>query len=246
MDTLKSQAVPEAVIKAMEARNSPLTAEGQSAAAKAAQSNSSPSTPGATTKKAGVTRIGIVIPKINLGQAGQNPVDAEALRGLLAHYLSGPATDVVSISALLPDQITAEAQAKQCDYLIYDSFTYKKSGSALGLLKNAHTVLGMIPMVGGVAAAAGTLATVASSTAQEGALSSAVTAKSQLTLDYRLSPSGSQTPALSNSLTERAGSDGQDIITPLIEQEATVIMAQLTEETAIASMGKSLRPEARI
>ena len=83
IDTLKRQEVPDAVIKAMEARNSAPTAQGQGTAATAAQSNSSPSTSAATAKKAGVTRIGIAMPRIVLGQTAQNPADAEALRGLL-------------------------------------------------------------------------------------------------------------------------------------------------------------------
>ena len=112
--------------------------------------------------------------------------------------------------------------------MIYDTFIYKKSGSALGVLKNAHTVLAMIPMVGGVASAAASIATVASSAASVGALSSAVTAKSQLTLEYHMRAIGSQTPLLSNTFTGKATSDGQDIITPLIEQEANAVMAQLT------------------
>jgi hypothetical protein len=35
---------------------------------------------------------------------------------------------------------------------------------------------------------------------------------------------------LSNTLNSKAAADGEDVITPLIEQEATAIMAELTKE----------------
>lgn len=37
-------------------------------------------------------------------------------------------------------------------------------------------------------------------------------------------------PVLSNSLKAKANSDGEDVITPLVEQEATAIMAEVSKK----------------
>ncbi len=242
IEQLKQRGVPESVVAAMQAKASSALAGGatDSASAPLSQSTSAAGfASAAAAKKPGVYRVGVVMPTVEMGQGSQNPAIGETLRSLLARYLTGPSTEVIPIAALLPQQVEAEAQAKQCDFLVYDSLTYKKSGAGLGFLKNARSVLGMIPMVGGVAAAAGTIATVAGGAAQVGELSSAITAKSQITLMYHVSATGSPTPLLSNTLMQKAKSDGEDIITPLLEQEANAVMAQLT------SKGKLEAPSGR-
>ena len=86
-------------------------------------------------KKAGVVRIGIVMPKSQLGQSTQGPAAGEPLRGMLAQYLAGSSVEIISIAALLPEQIEAESKVKQCDYLVYRSITPKKQTGGMGMLK---------------------------------------------------------------------------------------------------------------
>lgn len=184
-------------------------------------------------KKPGVVRIGIVMPKTQLGQGAQGPAASEALRAILAQYLTGPSIEVTSIAALLPEQIEAEAGTKQCDYLIYSSFSQKKSGGGMGFLKGASGMASMIPMLGGASAAMGavTAATSAATAAgQAASLSSGIRAKSEVVLAYHVTALGSSSPILSNSISAKATADGEDIISRLIEQEATAIMAQLTKK----------------
>jgi hypothetical protein len=182
-------------------------------------------------KKRGVIRVGIVMPKAQIGQA-QGPAAGEPLRSTLMQYLASPSLEVVSIVALLPEQEEAEAKVKQCDYLVYSTFTQKKSGGGMGLLKGAVRMASMIPMVSGMASAAGAIAAAGAATAasQAATLSSGLTAKSQITMDYHMSAPGTGASVLSNTLNSKAAADGEDVITPLIEQEATAIMAELTKE----------------
>ena len=49
-------------------------------------------------------------------------------------------------------------------------------------------------------------------------------------LAYQVTALGSSSPVFSNSVSAKASADGEDIISPLIEQEATAIMAQLTKK----------------
>ncbi len=187
--------------------------------------------PAASDKKTGVIRVGIVMPKAQIGQA-QGPAAGEPLRSTLVQYLASPSLEVVSIVALLPQQEEAEAKIKQCDYLVYSTFTQKKSGGGMGFLKGAASMASMIPMVGGMASAAGAIAAAGAATAasQAATLSSGITAKSQITMEYHLSVPGTATPIMSNTLSAKATADGEDLITPLIEQEATAIMAELTKQ----------------
>jgi hypothetical protein len=183
-------------------------------------------------KKAGVVRIGIVMPKSQLGQGAQGPAAGEPLRGMLAQYLVGPSAEIIPIAALLPDQIEAESKVKLCDYLVYSSITQKKQTGGLGMLKSASSMANMIPMVGMMNSVSGAMAaTTAATTAQEAAtMSSAVKAKSDITLDYHVTATGDPSPVLSNSLTAKATSDGEDVITPLVEKEATAIMTEVSKK----------------
>jgi hypothetical protein len=188
----------------------------------------------ASDKKTGVIRVGIVMPKAQIGQA-EGPAAGEPLRSTLMQYLASPSLEVVSILALLPQQEEAEATVKQCDYLVYSTFTQKKSAGGLGFLKGAAgmaSMASMIPMVGGIASAAGAIAAAGAATAgsQAAMLSSGITAKSQITMEYHVSAPGAATPVLSNTLSAKATGDGEDLITPLIEQEATAIVAELTKQ----------------
>jgi hypothetical protein len=183
-------------------------------------------------KKPGIVRIGIVMPKSQLGQGAQGPAAGEPLRIMLAQYLAGPSVEVVSIVALLPQQIDAESQSKLCDYLVYSSISQKKATGGLSMLKNASGLANMIPMVGVMNGATGAMAaaTAATTATQAATMSSAIKAKSDVILEYHMTAMGNPTPALSNSLTAKATADGEDVITPLVEQEATAIMTEVSKK----------------
>jgi hypothetical protein len=218
------------------ASGQPLTVPASATSTTPQQAVAAPTVPAvvptaASDKKTGVIRVGIVMPKAQIGQA-QGPSAGEPLRSTLMQYLASPSLEVVSILALLPQQEEAEATAKQCDYLVYSTFTQKKSAGGVGFLKGAAGMASMIPMVGGIASAAGAIAAAGAATAasQAATLSSGITAKSQITMEYHVSAPGAATPVLSDTLSAKATADGEDLITLLIEQEATAIVAELTKQ----------------
>jgi hypothetical protein len=193
-------------------------------------------TPNATAvlgeKKAGIVRIGIAMPKSQLGQGAQGPAAGEPLRGMLAQYLAGPSVEIVSIAALLPEQIEAESKVKHCDYLVYSSIIQKKPTGGLGMLKSASSMANMIPMVGMMNGVSGAMAATSAATAasQAATMSSAVKAKSDIVLEYHVTATGNSSPVLSNSLKAKANADGEDVITPLVEQEASAIMTEVSKK----------------
>ena len=186
-------------------------------------------------KKPGIIRIGLAMPKAQMGQGNQGPAVGEPLRQMLAQYLHGPNVEIVSLASLLPAQIAEEAKQANCDYVVMQSITQIQKKSGFGMLKGATMMSSVVPMAGMTRSAGGMMAAAtaaqAAATAQQAAtISNTVKSKSDVTLDYQLQLPGGAAPVLSNSLKAKADSDGQDVVTPLVEQEATAIMAQITKK----------------
>jgi hypothetical protein len=221
------------------ARTEMLLAQGQAAASSGkaqAAAQMAGVTPGASVpsspvgqKKPGIVRIGVVQPKAQMGQGNSGANVAESLRLVTIQYLSGPALDVIPIAAMLPAQIEAEMKQKECDYLLYSSISQKMKSGGFGMLQRAMPMANMIPMVGAVGGIAGAMASSAAGVAMSGAagLSGSIKAKSELTYQYRLVAPGTSTSVLANSIKAKAKQDGEDIVTPLIEQAAGAILAEV-------------------
>ncbi|HKG22820.1 MAG TPA: hypothetical protein VKC34_13045, partial [Blastocatellia bacterium] len=59
-------------------------------------------------------------------------------------------------------------------------------------------------------------------------IASSIKAKDELTLDYKFqSTEGDQKPLVANTAKAKAKSDGEDVITPLIEKAAEAIVATI-------------------
>jgi hypothetical protein len=182
-------------------------------------------------KKPGIMRIGVVQPK-QVGQGSSAINVSEPLRAAIIQYLSGPAAEVTPITAMLSSQIDAELRQKECDYVLYSSISQKLNSGGFGMLKKAMPAASMIPMVGALGGVAGAVATSAAGAAITGAagIASTVKAKSEVTFDYKLMAAGRETAVLANSTTAKAKVDGEDIITPLIEQAASAILGEVTKK----------------
>jgi hypothetical protein len=177
-------------------------------------------------RRPGVIRIGLVQPKVDMGSPAGN--QAEALRTLLGHYITGPAVELVPVQSMLPVQAEAEAKQKECDYVLYANLTQqaqKKTGG-FGLLKNARAMTGMVPVIGMTGRAGAMVGQAAAQTAISlaGEISTSVKAKSEVSLEYRLVAPGATTPAAANTEKVKAESDGQDVITPMVEHVAAAVV----------------------
>ena len=183
-------------------------------------------------KKPGAVRIGIVQPNAQMGQGNSGANVAEPLRAVIIQYLSGPSLEVVPISAMMPSQIEAEMKEKGCDYTLFSSISQKMSSGGFGMLQKAMPIASMIPMVGAVGGMATMIAGSAAGAAigSAASLSSGVKAKSEITYDYKLLAAGNSTPVLANTIKAKAKRDGEDIVTPLVEQAAGAILSQLAKK----------------
>jgi hypothetical protein len=209
-----------------------LTAAALLSAAAFAQLASSPA-PASTP-----VRIGIVLPKAQLGQGNSKQDVTEPVRALLISYMSGPTLEVVPLQARIPAQIEAEARTQNVTHVLYTTVVQKKAGKGMGgMLGALAPAASMLPglgamggassaMIAGVATQAISAAAVQS--AQEDAMASltqvqagSVKERDEITLTYRfIAISGAQAP-IEETLKEKAEQDGQDLLGPLAEQVAT-------------------------
>ena len=202
-----------------------------------AVSSSASSTPAAglsaaaAPKKAGTVRIGIVTPKAQM-TSGDAAQAAEAVRNTFASFLNGPTIEVVSLTARLPSQALEEARQSQCDYVLYTSLTQKKGGGggmfgrAFGNIAGA--AVGHIPVNNGGEAAARSVAVSGIHTTAN--VASSIKAKDELSLEYKLESTDGAKPGVANKEKRKAQSDGEDVLTPLIETAAEAIVSAATKK----------------
>lgn len=214
-------------LQAAQAAMSNLTAAGGTPTAVPQQVPAALAQP-AGAKKPGTVRIGVFMPQYDLGGPG-GPTAGESVRTVEEQFLSGPKIEVLRISALLPIQATAEAKEKQCDYVLVSSLSQKKSSGGFAALKTlsaATPMAAMIPGAGMAAIAASQSLAIASSTAVMA--SSGVKAKSEVSFEYSLN-SVEGTSVLRDGQKAKAKTDGEDVVTPMVQKAASTIVRLLNK-----------------
>ena len=187
---------------------------------------STPSTATATQigpKRAGVIRLGVAMVKSGNVAEGMNAQElALAVRNALLQQLKGTNVEAVPIDAT-GAAIQAEAQQKECDYVVFASVSHKKGGGGFGsMLGSVSSVASSVGYGHGTAAAVATGTTTA-------VVAESIKAKDEVTLDVRLERPGSTTPSFAQQFKGKAKSAGEDIISPLVQQAA---------QAAIQAVGK--------
>lgn len=182
-------------------------------------------------KQPGVVRIGLA--SVKTGAVGDGITAAElaaAVQNTLQSFLKVPNVEVVALEARLASAIGAEAQQKQCDFVIHANVSHKKGGgggfggmfgqalgSAIGRTGIGHTG----STVGNVAGQVATNAIVSASTVSAGMKS-----KDELTLDIKLNKIDGSS-ALAKIYKAKAKSNGDDIISQVVELAAEGIVATI-------------------
>jgi hypothetical protein len=188
----------------------------------------------ANTKK---IRLGLATVKTaSVGEGMDAQQFGAAIQNSLAEYLKSPDVELVAIEAKLPSAIEAEAKEKAVDYLIFTVISHKKGGG-FGMFKSIAPVLGQVaPMAGMGGSVAGAVAGQVAATAimTAAAMSQNVRAKDSIELNVTMQKPGDKSNVLSKQLKGKAKSDGEDVITPLIEQIAQAIVDAATGKLAAA------------
>ena len=198
-------------------------------------------------KAAGKIRVGIAPPDAQMGQGNNANGDySTPIRNVIVALMSGPAVEVMPLDSHIAMQLQAEAQQKQCDYVLYSSVVVKHSSSGgFGkFMKMAGPIASMTPMgmmakgVGGAMAAqaASAAASAAAQQAQQQAISQLsgfngqVKSKDDVSVQYQLVQTGQTTPLAQNALQGKAKSDGEDVLTPLLQQTAATVLTEVSKK----------------
>jgi hypothetical protein len=184
-----------------------------------------PATVGA--KKQGTVRIGLAAVKTGAVGEGVNASElSAAIQNSLTQYLKVPNVEVVTLDARLSSAIESEARQKECDYVLYINAAHKKGGGggfgmfssviapAVGRVGIGHTG----SVAGNIAGQAATQAIVSA-----GSASASIKPKDELTIDVKLQQMGGAA-VLARQFKKKASSNGEDIISPVVEQAATAIV----------------------
>lgn len=193
-------------------------------------------------KAPGKIRIGVAPPEAQVGQGNNAAADySTPIRNAEVALMSGPAIEVAALDAHVAVQLQAEAQQKQCDYILFSSIAVKHSSGGFGkFAKFGGMAASMTPvgaMAGGMRGAAAAQAAAgmaASQAAQHQAMNQLagfngqIKSKDDVTVQYLLVIPGQSTPVVQNSLAGKAKSDGEDVLTPLLQQAATAVLTSVS------------------
>ncbi len=198
-------------------------------------------------KAPGKIRIGIAPAQAQMGQGNNAQADySTPVRNAIIFMMNGPAVEIAALDAQLPIQLQAEAQQKQCDYILVSAVTVKHTSSGnfgkfmkAGSMAANLTPLGMMAhsmgAVNGMMATQTVMQTAAMTTQQQAmsqlsGFNGQIKSKDEVTVDYQLLPTGGTQPKLQNSLKGKSKSDGEDVLTPLIQQAANSILTEVTKK----------------
>ena len=186
----------------------------------------------------------IALPKAQLGQGNNSPVDvSEPVRTMLGQYMAGPSVQLVRLDARIAMQIEAEATEKGCTYVLETSLVQKKKSATGGLFRKLAPLASALPMLGAASGMGGGMGSmggmvaaqaVSSAAAQgaqqdymqamSGAQQSNVKAGDTLAVEYVLSKTGGTRDTKKDSLQAKATQDGEDVVGPLLEKVATLVL----------------------
>ena len=185
--------------------------------------------------KGAQTCVAIVLPSAK-GIDGDATEFAKNLRELFVSYLTGPTLRAIPLEARLASQAVEEAQDKKCGYVVVTSITRKRDGgggfgAALGRAAGAAAVHA-VPYGSGAAGAATAAAREAARAGAQAVSSMASTtkAKDELTLEFRVGNPDAVLQLSPKTEKAKAKSDGEDLLTPLVEKAAEAIAATVRKK----------------
>ena len=161
--------------------------------------------------------------------SGSTTEAANAVKASFTAYLTGPSLTVTPLAARLASQAREEAKLTACPYVLFTAFKHerKQGNNMLGRIAGSAVEATAWELRGQATSAAGRVAANAAANAAATAARSVATnvkSKDEVTLEYRLE-TGDGTIALKSAGKGKAESDGQDLLTPLVERAAEAVAA---------------------
>jgi hypothetical protein len=204
-----------------------------------------PAVPTDAAAVAPVVRIGMVPTRAQVGQGASATDLSNTVRDALITFMSGPNVQFVPLQSRIQIQVDAEAKQAGCDFIVFTSLTETKAQKTnlkglAALMSAAAPLAALVPGAGNATAtyaaqaAANAAQTVAAQQAQEDEQAASSVAAQGLagkddvmSLEYKIARTGDKTPLETKTLSVTATQDGEDIISPLVEQAANEILGAL-------------------
>jgi hypothetical protein len=178
-------------------------------------------------ESAAATRICLAPATVETAPPGFDP--ATAVQETFTSFLTGPSLAVTPLTARLASQAREETKLAGCRFLLLPTLKHerKTGGGMLGKVAAEAVQQGAYSATGAAGSTVGrvvtaTAAGVATSAAYDYAANSRV--KDELTLKYRLESAAGKV-LVEDSDKRKAKTDGEDLLTPLVQQAAEAIVA---------------------
>ena len=175
-------------------------------------------------KQEGTIRIGLVTPRMNSGGMGGQS-EAASLRSTLTSFFAGSNIETVDLKARLDNLIINEAQKRECDFVLYTTLVRKRASSS----KGGAPLESIMGNVGGGVGNKVPGTKVANEISNQAArvsntIASLSKANDEITFEYKLVSSVGARPVATKSTKAKVKSDGEDVLTPMIESAAQAIL----------------------
>lgn len=188
-------------------------------ASRAAQDPAPPAT------KPAAACVGVMAATVT-GVGGNAAESGEALRDLLVSFLSGPSMQPVALESRVRVQAIEEAKQKGCAYVVTTTATMKRGGgNSFGRVvgQAAGNAAWYIP--GGSGAAAAGRAVSYGTARALGDMAATTRSKDEMRLEWTVtSLAPGARPASPSSEKLKASSDGEDLLSPLVQRAAESIV----------------------
>jgi hypothetical protein len=165
--------------------------------------------------------------------SGSSADGATAVRETLGSYLTGPTLTVAPLQSRLSSQAREEAKQASCKYVVFTSMKLernKSGGGLFGKIVGEAVQSSAYELRGRAGSTAGrVVASAAASAAAEAArnFASNVKTRDELTFESRMETLDGAI-VVKNSAKAKASSDGQDLLTPMVERAAEAIAGAVT------------------
>lgn len=153
-----------------------------------------------------------------------------AVREQFTSFLTGPSVAVKPLESRLASQAREEARLSHCPYVLFPTIRHERKGSGLlgrvaagAIQSGAWEVAGRAP-----SSTTRVLAGTASAGAASYSVYSQIRSRDVMNLEYRLESADGRV-LLEKKDRRNAGSDGEDLLTPLVQGAAEDIMSTLSE-----------------
>lgn len=183
----------------------------------------------ATTAQATDTPSSIRIclaPATAEASVGNNGELVGAVRESFTTFLTGPSVAVTPLEARLIGQVREEAKQSQCPYVLFPTVRHERKGTGfLGRVAAGAIQSGAWEAAGAArSSSARVLAGAASAGAASYSAFSWIKSRDVLDLEYRLE-AGDGHVLVEKKSQNKASSDGQDLLTPLVQSASENIMS---------------------